>query len=351
MNGTMGSESAVTRRDFLHTLAVGAVLAATSCNAPPLGRGLSKMKPIKGSWISIWWDDPRHYYWNDTCLSFTAEQWGLAVKDVADIGMEYLVLMSVARDGKAFFDTPLFPKLKMVCDDPIEALLRGGDKYGVKFFLSSDWDDVAMSTPERVRQRLQMMGELAQRYAGHSSFHGWYWPKEASLSPYFHEPFIKYVNECSREAHKLTPRAKTLTAPFGTRLAVCDDRFMKQLERIDVDYMAYQDEVGCGRIGPRESGAAFAKLREAHNKVPQRGLWADVEMFTWEGRVDYRDTPLIPASFTRIRQQLEAVSSFADTILIYQYQGMMNNPRSKAFAGHPDSVRLYSDYVEWLKRG
>ena len=38
-----------------------------------------------------------------------------------------------------------------------------------------------------------------------------------------------------------------------------------------------------------------------------------------------------------------------DTILIYQYQGLMNKPGSKAFAGHPDSTRLYTDYARWRK--
>ena len=60
-------------------------------------------------------------------------------------------------------------------------------------------------------------------------------------------------------------------------------------------------------------------------------------------------SPLIPAPFSRVREQLEAVSPFVDTILIYQYQGLMNKPGSRAFAGHPDSTRLYTDYVRWWR--
>jgi len=36
-------------------------------------------------------------------------------------------------------------------------------------------------------------------------------------------------------------------------------------------------------------------------------------------------------------------------VLIYPYLGMMNKPGSAAFAGHEDSTRLYSDYVEWRR--
>ena len=92
-----------------------------------------------GSWISIWWDDRRHFYWNDACLHYTAEQWEPAVKEVADIGMEYLVLLAIGKDSKAFYNTPLLPKLEMACEDPIGALLTAADRHRVKFFISSDW--------------------------------------------------------------------------------------------------------------------------------------------------------------------------------------------------------------------
>jgi len=75
-------------------------------------RGLAEVKPIEGSWMSIWWDDHRHFYWNDTCLNFTALQWDLAVKEAAEIGMRYLVLLAIAKSGKAFFRTRLVPDWK-----------------------------------------------------------------------------------------------------------------------------------------------------------------------------------------------------------------------------------------------
>jgi hypothetical protein len=345
----------IDRRGFIRAAGLGAAVGALnlSCRHTPQAKSKPSIKPITGSWISIWWDDRRHFYWNDTCLNFTAEQWQLAVRDVAELGMEYLVLLAIAKDGKAFYDTPLLPKLPMACSDPIEALLTAGDKYGVKFFLSSDWfgnwDHHALTDAALLAKRFQMMQELVARYGKHRSFHGWYWPNEAHLSPYFTPEFIKHVNECSAEPRRLTPRAKTLTAPYGTNRAVCDDAFVKQLEQIDVDIIAYQDEVGCLRMSPTESAMAFERLRQAHDRVPQRALWADVEVFAWEGPPNQQTSPLIPAPFERVRQQLEAVAPFVDQVLIYQYQGLMNKPGSRAFAGPPDSGRLYTDYVHWLK--
>jgi len=348
----------VTRRQFLvqgGTAAVGASLSLSCRTSPKDLAGPGGVKPIRGSWISIWWDDKRHQYWNETCRNYTAEQWRLAVKDVADLGFEYLVLLAVAKGGKAFYDTPLLPKLEMACPDPLEAMLSAGDRYGVKFFISSDWyadwDERALFDRDLVAKRFQMMDELAARYANHRSFHGWYWPNEACVSPYFTPTFIKHVNECSAHAHMLMPKARTLTAPYGTSHAVCDDKFVRQLEEIDVDIIAYQDEVGCLRMTPSQSAAAYARLRQAHDRVPQRALWADVEVFAWEGEPNRQTSMLIPAPFSRVRDQLAAVSPYVDKVLIYQFQGLMNRPGSRAFAGHPESTRLYEDYVAWLRSG
>jgi len=345
------------RRDVLKMLGVGAFAV------PDQGRLLAnptvaavKSKPIDGSWISILWDDRRHHYWNDACAKFTAAQWDYAVKEVSELGMQYLVLLGIAKGGKAFYNTPLLPKAKeLVCDDPIEALLSAADKYAVKFFLSCDWyadwhGPETLNQPEAVRPRLQMIGEIAEQYGHHKSFYGWYWANEAYLSPYFGPAFVEYINTCSREAHQLMPAAKTLTAPYHTYKAVCDDHFIRQLDNLDVDIIAYQDEVGCLRMTPDQSAQAFATLRKAHDKVPERVLWADVETFAWEGKPDSPDSPLIPAPFARIEKQLEAVGPYVDKVLIYQYQGIMNKPKSRASAGHPHAIHLYREYVHWLER-
>ena len=116
------SANVVSRRRFMSGLCASAAWGAwvVSCRQIPVP-ARARTQPIHGSWLSIWWDDRRHFYWNETCRQFTAEQWQLAVKDMADIGFEYLVLLAIAKGGQAFYDTPLLPKLQMACADPIEA--------------------------------------------------------------------------------------------------------------------------------------------------------------------------------------------------------------------------------------
>ena len=93
----------MTRSAFLRQLGTGIAAASLGVaqGAPAGVRRPPRFQPIKGSWISIWWDDQRHFYWNDACLHYTAKQWELAVKEVAEIGMDYLVLLAISSLGSS----------------------------------------------------------------------------------------------------------------------------------------------------------------------------------------------------------------------------------------------------------
>lgn len=308
-------------------------------------------KPITGSWFEF-----QHHAtvegvdWNPALLRFTSEQWAEKIAEIAQAGLKYLVLMSTAVYYRTFFQSKVYPRWELACADPIEAVLTAADRHGVKFFIGSgfygDWtSETTIQDPVAGRQRLQAMGELASRYGHHRSFYGWYWPDEAFLNPYFAPEFLPYVNAMSREARRLKPGGPIMIAPYGTRVAAADDAYVRQLDAMDVDIVAYQDEVGVRKSRVTETPAFYAKLRKAHDRAGKAKLWADVEVFEFEGAT-YKSA-LVPASFERVQKQLEAVSPYVDEILIYQYLGLMNRPGSRAFAGSPASTRLYSDYLRW----
>ncbi len=314
------------------------------------------IKQIKGSWFEFQHHSKEEgIYWNPTCAGFSRIDWDAKIKEISEIGMKYLVIMSVMLDSKAFYNTSSFLGARLACDDPLEAVLSAGDKYKVKFFIGAgffgDWRKLndCFVDPDIMKRRELGMKELAERYAGHKSFYGWYWPNEAFIDRHYSETYINYVNNCSSIARRLTPGFKILIAPYGTRVVVPDENYIKQLQKMDVDIIAYQDEVGVQKTRVNESSEFFKGLRKAHDKVPNVSLWADVEIFEFEGEV-YKSA-LLPAPFERVKKQLEAVSPYVDMVLVYQYQGMMNKPGSATFAGHHGSTTLYKDYTKWLTTG
>ena len=304
------------------------------------------VKPIEGSWFEF-----QHHntaegkYWNPALEKFTAEQWDAKVKEIAQTGMRYLVLLDVAIYDKSFYPSKLLPQHEMGCEDPLEAILTAADKYNIRFFVSNgffgNWRNPAflMQDPEVNKLRLKAMNELAENYGHHESFYGWYYPNETGINGHYDDIFINYVNTSSAEATKLMPESKTLIAPYGTRNVKADEQYVRQLEQLDVDFIAYQDEVGVEKTQLDESAGYFESLHKLHKKAAKASIWADVEVFRFEG--DVYNSALLPASAERVMAQLEAVSPYVEKILIYQYIGMMNAPNSKAFAGHPDSTELY----------
>jgi len=344
------------RRTLIKTCGISSLAAFSP--ASPLYASGSERKPFIKPFVGSWFEFEHHNqvegkYWNPVVPKFTCEQWKAKIKEMHDAGMEYLVMLAVAYEGKTYYPSMLQARHDYVCDDPLEAVLQAADECGVKFFVSndywSDWTKVekAMNDEEIWRLREKGMEEVAEKYAHHKSFYGWYYPHESGFNNSIEEITISYVNRCTQIAKALTPKALTLIAPYGTRSFSFSENYIRQLERIDVDIMAYQDEVGVRKTKAGSAGQYYEHLYKMHTKAGRARLWADLEIFEFEGDV-YRSA-LLPASFERILTQLEDISPFVEHVLIYQYLGMMNCPEGEAFAGHKDSEKLYDDYMIWLK--
>ncbi len=293
-------------------------------------------------------------YWNPALEKFQGEDWRGKVREIAELGMEYIVVMATALYDRCYFKSEIFPFADMPCSDPIEEILSEADKCGVKVFLGNgfygDWRkaNYNIKSEEVISKSFAAMEELSVLYAHHESFYGWYFPDETCIILRFSKDFMKYVNRCSAYCHSLTPEKKTLIAPFGTNLALANESYVRRLAETDVDFIAYQDEVGVKKTPVARTEKIFERLRKAHDKAGRAQLWADIELFDFEGVV--YNSALLPAPFERVKRQLENAAPYCDKILCYQYLGIMNPAASDSLAGHPDSVKLYEDYKKYIGR-
>lgn len=348
------------RRNFLSALGLGTagVMFSNQIQAKILQQASQnpQIKPIAGSWFEFQHPGGKEgVYWDKDLRKFTAAQWREKIHEISETGMEYLVMMNVAAQGYAFYDTELAPKFEMGCEDPIEEVLSAADECGVKFFVSNDFwstdfDAVKMMTDKELgKKRVRCMEEIYGKYGHHKSFYGWYYANESWLDPYFGEFVIPYVNECTRIAKSLNPKFVNIIAPYNIRAEKCDDTFVKQLEQLDVDIVAYQDGVGVGVTKLGQASRYFENLAKAHQKAGRSRIWADMELFYFEQTTH---GSLIAADFNdRIIHQMEDISPFVEKILIYQYLGIMNKPGSLAPAGLRDeTVRLYKQYMSWYNK-
>ena len=297
----------------------------------------SAFRPLSGSWLDFFHWQEEGKYFDSRLRAFTDSDWRGTVSGMADLGMKYIVLTSTAvvRPGRkeAYFRTDILPFPEdYVCRDPMSAVLSAADEKNMRVFVSCGWYGNMqkpwenMQSPDVRRKAFRAMEQLRAVYGGHPSFFGWYLPDETAVSGLFEPFFIDYVNAYAAFGRSVFPEGKLLIAPYGTKTIRKDDRFVGQLESLDCDYIAYQDEVGVRKAKPEDAGKVFADLRTMHDRAGRSALWADAELFDFEGDV-YR-SPLIPADAGRLAEQLKALSPYADEILGYEYVGIMADGRA-----------------------
>lgn len=311
---------------------------------------MTELKPITGSWLDF--HHPNRHdgdYWNAKTERFTAQHWAEKVAEMAAIGMDTLVVLSVTLGKRGFYPSRVLPgRWPLAAEDPIEAVLEAADRLGVRTFLGVGFfkDDTGSvrADADEVRYRQEVPAELFDRYGRHASFGGWYLPVEAPIRGHFPDEYITYTRELGRICRAAAPKLPVLIAPYGTRTVIPDDRFVEQLKELEVDYVAYQDEVGVAKTEVEELPEIFARLADAHERA-RLPLWADMEVFRFEGAV--YDSALLPAPWSRVHAQLASISPHVEKVLCYQYLGLMEPPNGRAAVGHPKALELYRDYQAW----
>ena len=137
-----------------------------------------RVKPITGTWINLAYKDVRNRYTNPQSFDNTdPELWKAKVRELSAMGIEYLVFMEVANEGKAYYPSQLMPwwydKDKQ---SPVEAILDEAARYDMKVFMSTGWakdQDDNLQDPAIKQRQLQIMEELAVFYKNHKAFYGW----------------------------------------------------------------------------------------------------------------------------------------------------------------------------------
>jgi hypothetical protein len=315
-----------------------------------------KVQAITGTWINLAYKDVRNKYTNPKYFDNTDPQlWECKVRELSKMGIEYLIFMEVANMGKAYYPSKLMPWIyNKNSKSPVEAILDEAAKQNMKVFISTGWakdQDDDLRDPDIKERQLQIMEELASLYKNHNAFFGWYLPVEDCFCPILKEHAVESVNILTDRARTLTPGKKTLISPYGIGLSEFDHPdYEKQLAKLNVDIIAYQDEVGCLRDQftlPRLK-ENWKKLRDIHNRLKIE-MWANCETFTWENATNDRNSALIPASYSRLlSQQVAASNASVDRIISFMFPGIIEDPDSPYQLGQSIwSGKTYKDYMDW----
>ena len=94
--------------------------------------------PVTGTFINLPYQDVRNKYTNPEGIDMTDPQmWAMKVVEMKEMGMEYLVFMSVANECKAYYPSRLmdwhYPSYRQ---SPVDAIMDEAAKQGMKVFMS-----------------------------------------------------------------------------------------------------------------------------------------------------------------------------------------------------------------------
>lgn len=318
---------------------------------------LAVVKPVTGTFVNFFWQDERNNYMNPLSLDITdPELWVAKTTELHEMGIDYLVLMAVANEGKSAYPSSImehaYPEGRQ---SPVDAVMKTAENLGMHVFMSCGWarsQDDNLMDPFVIERQRAIMEELVAIYSNSSAFYGWYLPIESAFEPILPEHAVDGVNRLASRARALTPDKMVMISPYGICYADIDNPlFEERIAALNVDIIAYQDEVGCVREPmplPRLRNH-LRKLGEIHNRTGI-SFWVNVESFTWEKpSTNSRQSALVPAPFGRFLAQIEAASaSGAERIISFAICGIYDKPGSSHALGQPDiSTEAYRSFMDW----
>ena len=137
-------------------------LLSAICCCAALVAAAQRPLPITGSWLNLFYQDERNKYTNPEAVDNTdPELWRTKIDQMHRMGIEYVVLMAVANDGKADYPSGIMPPAYPADrESPVEAILDQAAQNGMHVFLSIRWaenQDDNLKRPEILNRQLEIM--------------------------------------------------------------------------------------------------------------------------------------------------------------------------------------------------
>jgi hypothetical protein len=91
---------------------------------------------------------------------------------------------------------------------------------------------------------------------------------------------------------------------------------------------------------------AYRQYAQWHAETGKR-IWSDMEIWEMDGTKEYSGA--YPASFERVKQQIEIEFPHVEMLTCYAWHGYMQCPESTAETPNPKGRKLFNAYLRWVK--
>jgi hypothetical protein len=339
---------------FLKTLAVvlSMALALGGCDSeqmPPEDDEKIATKPIMGSFMQAWGED----------LENSPDQWKNELEAMQKAGMDLVIVQFTVYNGKAFFNSKRIPSVTGSDMHFLENLLSAADKMDMRVMLGLNYDMLWFNTTtseEYIRTQLDfnlaLIREIAEKYAHHPSFYGWYLTEEVNdcclVSPAERQIQADFFSRQIRACREMTPAKPIGFSPFYTGTMNPEQYYewwSAFLQIIDIDIVMLQDGIGVHGEERLETILPIYESLAAACKERNVALWANLELFEQVHGWPIDDGPFAaePAQMRRVKAQIENIAPFVDALVSFSFHSYMNPAKGVL------QNELYNEYFRFYE--
>lgn len=295
--------------------------------------------------------------------NWSEAQWDEFLTEIKDVGMNTLIVQYTAFKNASnnitwFNSANTFTATKS--KHTLERVLASAQRKGIEVHIGLHFDDTywqhqtdVVWLQTQANYCIAIAEEIQAQFGTHVAFKGWYIPHEPEPNAYNTDEKVRlfrehFVDRISNRLHQLNNKPVSIAAFWNSSLSTPEQlqHFMAELSKSNLQIIMLQDGVGAQHVTFNRLASYYEAAQRGlfeENKNYKGVFWSDLETFASPNG----QYPFEPATFDRVKQQLETALSIkkASKVVSFQYfDDMSTKSPHKAKA---DALReAYKNYIK-----
>ena len=290
-------------------------------------------------------------------------QWDELLTEIKDLGMNTLIVQYTAfknpsNDITWFNSANAFTATKS--KHTLERVLASAQRKGIEVHIGLHFDDSYWKHQTDVawlqtqaNYCIAIAEEIQAQFGTHSAFKGWYIPHEPEPNAYNTDEKVRlfreqFVDRISNRLHQLNNKPVSIAAFWNSSLSTPEQlqHFMAELSKSNLQIVMLQDGVGAQHVTLNRLASYYEAAQRGlfeENKNYKGVFWSDLETFASPNG----EYPFEPATFDRVKQQLETALSIKKVSKVVSFQYFDDMSTKSPHKTKADALReAYKDYIK-----
>lgn len=309
-------------------------------------------KALTGTFVQLFGKDD----WSEA-------QWDEFLTEIKDLGMNTLIVQYTAFKNASnnitwFNSANTFTATKS--KHTLERVLASAQRKGIEVHIGLHFDDTYWQHQTDVawlqtqaNYCIAIAEEIQAQFGTHVAFKGWYIPHEPEPNAYNTDEKVRlfrehFVDRISNRLHQLNNKPVSIAAFWNNSLSTPEQlqHFMAELSKSNLQIVMLQDGVGAQHVTLERLANYYEAAQRGlfeENKNYKGVFWSDLETFASPNG----EYPFHPATFDRVKQQLETALSIPKVSKIVSFQYFDDMSTKSPHKAKADTLReAYKNYIK-----